>query len=261
MRVELKQWSFGELIGLTFSLALAHMPKLLAIGFVCGLPALLMRFVLFGVLSEPGASPSRAAAVGGITLVLLIISVVVYSFEQAANILILSGSFTEKEYTIPEALRVGLRKMGPILAFSFTSGLVVMLGFLLFIVPGLVFMTWFYVGVPVIVLEDRPAAAAMTRSRELSAGHRWQLFGFIFIMVILVGVVTNLIDYLFEQLLGLNVLSTTLGWAVQIVAYVFSSSAPVVYYFHLRVTKEALDVEKLSNLVGAIEERAQAAPA
>jgi hypothetical protein len=54
--------------------------------------------------------------------------------------------------------------------------LVIALGAVLLIVPGLVFMTWFALIAPAIEYEKRTVAGAMRRSRELVRPHFWKLF-------------------------------------------------------------------------------------
>ena len=59
----------------------------------------------------------------------------------------------------------------PLLGTQVLVGIVVMLGFLLFIVPGIIFSLWFYVVIPVVVLEGLAGSRAMGRSRELVRGN------------------------------------------------------------------------------------------
>ena len=51
-----------------------------------------------------------------------------------------------------------------------------MLGFVLLIVPGIIFSLWFYVLVPVVVLEGVTGTAALGRSRELMRGNLGKAF-------------------------------------------------------------------------------------
>lgn len=117
------------------------------------------------------------------------------------------------------------------------AGLGIVLGLLLLIVPGLVLMTWWAVIVPVVVLENRSAGEAFTRSRELVRGHGWGVFGVIVLMVLL------LIGFSFV----LNLILTPLAdWLQSFIAQIVSGTltAPFVaivltlLYFRLRQTKE-----------------------
>jgi hypothetical protein len=80
----------------------------------------------------------------------------------------------------------------------------ILIGLLLLIVPGLVLMTWWVLIIPVIVLEQRRAGEAFTRSRELVRGYGWGVFGVIVLaLLLLIGfsivlslVLTPLADWL-----------------------------------------------------------------
>lgn len=66
------------------------------------------------------------------------------------------------------------------------AGLGIALGLVLLIVPGLILLTWWIVIIPVIVLEERSAGEAFSRSRELVRGHGWNVFGVIVLTILLV---------------------------------------------------------------------------
>jgi len=80
-----------------------------------------------------------------------------------------------------------LRKISPKIARLVGAGLLAALGiiggFILFIVPGLILLTWWVLISPVIVLEDKGAIEAFGRSRELVRGNGWNVFGAIVIAV------------------------------------------------------------------------------
>ena len=64
-------------------------------------------------------------------------------------------------------------------------GLGVLLGFILFIIPGLIVGTMWAVAVPVVVCEVRTAPDAMRRSRELVQGNAWRVFSVLLVTVLI----------------------------------------------------------------------------
>lgn len=66
------------------------------------------------------------------------------------------------------------------------AGLGIAFGLVLLIVPGLILLTWWIVIIPVIVLEERSAGEAFSRSRQLVRGHAWSVFGVIVLTILLV---------------------------------------------------------------------------
>lgn len=77
-------------------------------------------------------------------------------------------------------------QLGSIVVAGLLAGLGIALGLVLFIVPGLVLLTWWVLIIPVIVLERSAAGAAFSRSRELVRGYGWSVFGVIVLTILLV---------------------------------------------------------------------------
>ncbi len=62
---------------------------------------------------------------------------------------------------------------GRLIAADIVVALVVVIGTILLIVPGMVFLAWFAFVAPVIEIEDRGLRDGFRRSRELVRGHFW----------------------------------------------------------------------------------------
>ncbi len=83
----------------------------------------------------------------------------------------------------------------------FVAGISV--GLMLFVVPGLVFYTWWALVVPVVVLERKGVEASFSRSRRLVAGRGRIVFGTLFVSGAL-SLVPTLALYLLAQSLPLS---------------------------------------------------------
>ena len=151
--------------------------------------------------------------------------------------------------TAAESLRVGLRRLAPVLATGLTVGVLVFLGLVALIVPGLILLCMLWLAVPVAVVERVGAIEAMRRSRDLTEGARMQIFG----IILAVGVVQTVIAaVLVLVFIGGEPTPDTVGIWLLIsagVALVFGSIqavANVVAYHHIRRVKEGVDVEELA---------------
>jgi hypothetical protein len=74
------------------------------------------------------------------------------------------------------SLRWGLKKWGKSLYFRILSTLLIALGFLLFVIPGLVLGVWFALIDVVVAVEGSTQKRVLERSRELTRGCRWAIF-------------------------------------------------------------------------------------
>jgi hypothetical protein len=69
-----------------------------------------------------------------------------------------------------EAFKKTFSKILPALWISFLNGLIVSIGFLLFIIPGFIFWKWFFVSIPAFFDEGVKGFKALSRSKELVKG-------------------------------------------------------------------------------------------
>jgi hypothetical protein len=79
----------------------------------------------------------------------------------------------------------------------------VLAGFLLFVVPGFMINIAFYVTIPACAVERLTPLAAISRSRFLTRGQRWRLFGLL-IIVALIAIGLGIIASLISMMAGLN---------------------------------------------------------
>lgn len=71
---------------------------------------------------------------------------------------------------------------------SFLVGLIIMGGFYLFAVPGIIFSVWFSLAIFVLIAEDLKGMNALLKSREYTKGRWWSIF-WRFLFIIIVGFV------------------------------------------------------------------------
>ncbi len=78
----------------------------------------------------------------------------------------------------------------PLILAGLVVGLLVVIGFILLVVPGLILLTIFAVVAPVIVIERAGVFEAMGRSRALVKGNGWNVFGVIIVAFLIAFVVS-----------------------------------------------------------------------
>ena len=91
---------------------------------------------------------------------------------------------------IKEIMPKSWKKSGPLFWILFLSGLVNIGGFILLIIPGIIFSVWFSFSQYAFVVDDTRGVAALKRSKELVRGYWWPVFG----RTILIMIITFLIS-------------------------------------------------------------------
>jgi hypothetical protein len=135
--------------------------------------------------------------------------------------------------TIGELYRRTQPFLGALIVAGVLAALGIAIGLVLFIAPGLYLLCRWALIVPAIVLEDRSAGEAFTRSTQLTEGHRWTVLG----VAVVVIVVSFVVDGIARGILGL-ILPTFFGaWFGAVVANCittpFVALAFTVMYFQL----------------------------
>ena len=139
------------------------------VGVVVGL------FIIVGIL---GAVLGKAGVLAPILIVLIYLFAVPTLTGALASLYLHSAE--DKKLGTFELIQLGISKMFPLLGLIILTGLVVGLGFLLFIIPGLIFAAWFSLSVYAMMDENLGPIAAMKRSKSLVKGHVWEIFGSMF---------------------------------------------------------------------------------
>jgi hypothetical protein len=124
-------------------------------------------------------------------------------------------------------------RLGTLILAGILAALGIAFGLVLLIVPGLIFLTWWCLIVPVIVLEGKAVGESFSRSRELVRGHGWTVFGVVLITAILTVIASGVIQGIFS-FLG-SFLRYWIGGAIaSAVVGPFIAVALTLMYFKLR---------------------------
>jgi hypothetical protein len=141
-----------------------------------------------------------------------------------------------------ESLEVALRALWPLAALAL-AGLLTVVG-LLMIVPGLILSTLWFVVLPACIVEQLGPWTSLYRSRELTEGHRWKVFGLVVLLLIgsfVSSVVEPWVTAATSAVVGVvGALMWTGIWTA------FTAIITIVTYHDLRVVKEGTDIEQVA---------------
>ncbi len=287
--LDLRPLSLGEILDRTFSLYRRHFPLFLGI---TALPYLLVLGLnLARTVTLPSAvvgrqPPTLGASLyaGGILgLVTVVVRFFAYVLSQGATVLAVSELYLGRNITIGESfgrmggevanlfgvlILNGLLILGaPFVCFvaaivSVSPGLV-FLGLLLLVFPGLYFACRLMVCVPGALLENIGPRSSLERSFKLTKDNVGRAFIIYLLYIILLWAAASLFTWPFAYEVTVSqrdpvMLRTWLG-LTQVGAFVgevlvgpFLTIATAVFYYDLRVRKEAFDLQLMMNPSGTI---------
>jgi len=125
--------------------------------------------------------------------------------------------------------------LGGLIGADLLYALVVVAGFLMFLVPGLVFLVWFALVAPAIKLEHRGIHDAFSRSRFLVRPHFWKVTLLVIPGFFAEGILAELVESGATSALGETFVG---GWVGSVVGNLVGAPiialASVVLFFELR---------------------------
>lgn len=139
----------------------------------------------------------------------------------------------------------GLRRFFPVLGASLLVSIVVGVGFVLLIIPGLIASIILSLTLPVCVVERLGPVESMSRSSELTRGYRWQIFGALFAVGLVELVVGAVIGATVRHpdTLAIYVVVTSVA---NVLFRAYQSVLTAIIYHDLRVIKDGLDLEGIA---------------
>ncbi len=90
-----------------------------------------------------------------------------------------------RKAALPEMLRVGILRTLPLFAVYLLFTIGVMIGAMLLVVPGVILAVMWSVSLPAIVAERTGVFGAFGRSRALTKGARWPVFGILLLALVI----------------------------------------------------------------------------
>jgi hypothetical protein len=270
--LDLRPLSLGELLDRMFFLYRRHFMLFVGIAaipysffFVINLATALVPLFARSMASGP-FQPGSLVAMGiggGIFAVLVVIAgAVAFLFSVGATVYAVSEIYTGRQTSIRESLRRVRGKTGIIFGVLFLSGLIMMAGFIALIIPGIYLMCRICVATPAALLEDIGASDSIRRSFDLTrdfAGRAFMIYMLYFAMAWGVVAVFQA-PFMFLLLLTakqmqyrvlLTVLAQIGNFIGSVLVAPVSTIGFALFYYDLRVRKEAFDLQMMMQAIGA----------
>jgi len=173
-----------------------------------------------------------------------------YYFSQGAVAVLVAAALERNE--MPTAREVFRRLEGrwlKLITTSWLSALMIILGFVLLIVPGIIALSWTMVALPVAAIEGRSSSPATERSRALARGRMKHVLGtmalvWLIVVALFFGAAFSLsvipgVSELPDRLIGMisELLLVPLAPVIGV--------AVTLLYYDLRVRSEGADVSAM----------------
>jgi hypothetical protein len=260
--VALRPRSATEIIDAAAQLLRQHYQELVATTALFMIPVILLRLIFPVQAFTPGQMPVLSSFRGG--FVVWCAAIVFGSMSNGAVVTIVSDSYLGRDVTISAAINRVIGRFGTVLGAAILQALAIGLGFVLLLIPGFIFLAWYFATMNVVMVEGKGASEALRRSHELVKGSVGRVLG----TLLLAGIIVVVIQFLVSMVLALVVpalrtnvnLTTILSYIVGIFIYPLVTVVITLLYYDLRIRKEGFDLELMGKELGFATPAPAAAP-
>lgn len=249
-QLQFEPMSTGQLLDRAFRFYGQNFSLMVGIAAIAYVPQFLVQ--LLADLPGPSSAVVAVAVVLG-AVAILIGFLIVTPLVTGATTKALSERYLGREVTIGAALRTAWSKLGALLLTQFIVGIVVFVGLILLIVPGVLWMCSYALVAPVAVLETTNLSEIRYRSWELVSGYRGKVFGILLVIVVLellLGGAGGLLSLGFEDgSRAAAVFDAGFTSLIGVLLLPLQTIAVTLLYYDLRIRKEGFDLDMLSQAV------------
>jgi hypothetical protein len=227
------EFRIGRVFSNSLSILFRNIAQFMLLSAIASLPFLLV----YGDLYARPFARAAARSWNGTQLIAFVLGTVLTALCQAV---VLYGAFQvmrRRRFQIGESLTRGLKRFLPVIGTTFCLIFAMTVGFILLVVPGFIVLSMCYVALPACVVERLGPFQSLSRSSQLTKGHRWKVFG---IWSTILAAVLALAGSSIVLIVGMFFWNT--------LARAIESIVAVVAYHDLRVAKEGVDIEHIASV-------------
>jgi hypothetical protein len=161
------------------------------------------------------------------------------------------------------SLRFGARRLVPLLGLAICGGVVVAIGIVLLVIPGIWIGVCFSLSIPAFLFERAGPIKSLGRSYSLVKGRWWPIFGTLIVgslMVLILGAIIQGVPTAIARSIASDstpvlAIAAIVGRTVSsVLTMPFTAAVIALLYFDQRVRKEGFDLQLMAEGLGTIRD-------
>ena len=243
------QFTIGNVLGTSFSVLGRNIVPFAVITIIVAIPSILLtRFYGINPVAMMEAARAGYFSASDFSSRMFVYWLVVTLTSSLVSAALVYGTFQDlrgQPASVGDAITRGFSLLVPVILAALAYSILLTIGFVLLFVPGIVIMVALWVYMPAIVVEKRGVGGAFSRSRELTKGRRWSIFGVLIVVGVMYWIASWIIGFVFGLAFGLG----GVFWASQlakILLTLFAAVLTAVGYYYLRADKEGIAIHDLA---------------
>jgi hypothetical protein len=171
--------------------------------------------------------------------------------QGAIAVLVAAALEEDRALSAGEVLRALGSRAGSVVTVSIMAGILMTIGTIFLVIPGILIAVWTAVATPVAAIEGLKNSAALSRSRELARGQFWHVAGtmllaWIIVMVLFFGLALAL-GAVIGILGSFTVFIEMFTGLLMVPLFPLVAVTVALLYYDLRVRSEGADVVAMVN--------------
>lgn len=243
MKYEIRKLSFIETWTEAINLYLDNFVPLFMIALISALPLIM--------LSQPSQAQGAEIPIETAAFSLFIwLSVLVglSTLSAALQIEFISKKYLKRQQTPAQYIENVLLYIFPIMGLTILQSLVVTLGFMAMVIPGVYLALALSLAVETLIIERKGVIESMKRSFFLTRGKKMEIFFFTLVLTLTSLVLEKVLDLIFsvvdQSQMAVNIESINVLFTQALLAP-FAACVFILIYFNCRIEKEGFDLEHM----------------
>jgi hypothetical protein len=251
------QRGLGDILSVAFEVYKANAAKLIQIVAVVVIPLTLLMALLTQVAFKQHCDAQHVQSLSDLTKNCttsfgrsLLIGAIGWFIAIAIQQLLLgaltrgaAGALIGRDVDVSASYQYAFSRLGPLIGLALLVALVVGIGFILLVIPGIIVLVFLAASVPAFIIEGLGVTDSMSRSWKLVSGSWWHTLAVILVAAIIAGVINGILTAIGgHTFFGVWILSAI----AQIITAPFVALVSVVLYVDLRARHESLNATTLA---------------
>jgi len=175
--------SFGEVFGNSIADFKENFKSLFMLGFIgLFIPGLIVFIVTMFM--------ARSSTFSIVYFVMILISIILSIYVSIGILLILKNG----SMAVGDAFSESSPYFWRVVGLSIIVGLLLLVLFILLIIPGIIFMTYWTFSFVFLIVENKKIRESLDASKQLVKGRWWRVFGYYFLLMILFTIIAAIIS-------------------------------------------------------------------
>jgi hypothetical protein len=197
IKINQKMISISELFSQSFKIYEGKFWKLMGMAILPCLISMIPLVIIFILYAIFRFLVPDVMAMNIITMILGFLGVIAVIFVAIINYLAQIGLMIMVKENNPSLKITEAFKMAKKIAWNYLStgllaALLILLGFILLLVPGIIWSVYYVFVAWIVISEGKLNKAAMSRSKYLVKGYWWSIFGRLLLLTVILGIISSI---------------------------------------------------------------------